>query len=556
MRDVKTSAIGILFLSFVTLGMAQNPGGVPYPSLSSTDMGGDDSGSFGTGVFNFHPYRMFDQPGESWSMPTLGLDEVSAFVVFSSLEPTHVFELKRSSIITLVSDSVLISYDTISYQETDWHPKFLTYIESSPFGDFRLHDSTYLAFGSAESSLTGFQGGVAEVILYPYLLDTDQRNRVESYLSLKYGISLPDSSNYVRSDGDSIWIADEHLEYRHHMTGIGRDDEGGLYQKQSHNLYGGIDLTLGLESIEAYNDQNAAGIADYSYLLWADNDSLAAFVVLDPDTPDVKLMKRIWEANVIGGDIRTKTIQVRMDTTGIAGFDPFLDLMLIRQGDTETPLNLAACDFFIMSDDGNGYYSCTVTFDSDQSGSDLFGFYQQPPSTSRCTVEDIICTDRGISVEVLIQGDSDQLLHAELLESGQTIRSGFGRSGERIVFRDLRLGTYELMVVPDLGVSSRQTLYLDEAYCLKARSFDTSGMLTPNPVSSDQPFLFKYESNDVQDLIVSIYTRTGQLVGRQRLLCQENCQYSGQIDTSGIYFVKVEGSSGFLEVYTLVVVEE
>ena len=83
MRDVKTSAIGILFLSFVTLGMAQNPGGVPYPSLSSTDMGGDDSGSFGTGVFNFHPYRMFDQPGESWSMPTLGLDEVSAFVVFS-----------------------------------------------------------------------------------------------------------------------------------------------------------------------------------------------------------------------------------------------------------------------------------------------------------------------------------------------------------------------------------------------------------------------------------------------------------------------------------------
>ncbi len=54
-----------------------------------------------------------------------------------------------------------------------------------------------------------YGGGIAEMFLYNRDLSTIERNRVESYLALKYGITLDQSTatNYVYSNGSIVWNA-------------------------------------------------------------------------------------------------------------------------------------------------------------------------------------------------------------------------------------------------------------------------------------------------------------------------------------------------------------
>ena len=77
-------------------------------------------------------------------------------------------------------------------------------------------------------SLTGRS---AEVAIYNRQLDLAEREKVASYLAIKYGITLP--HNYVDPAGTVIWDQAINSGYGFNITGIGRDDCNGLHQKQS-----------------------------------------------------------------------------------------------------------------------------------------------------------------------------------------------------------------------------------------------------------------------------------------------------------------------------------
>ncbi|WP_281238407.1 Ig-like domain-containing protein [Flavobacterium praedii] len=78
-----------------------------------------------------------------------------------------------------------------------------------------------------------FNGEVAEIITYPYTLTEIDRKKVESYLAIKYGITLDASvTNYVSSSGTSIW---SNTSYWHDVFGIGKDSKSALNQTQSNS---------------------------------------------------------------------------------------------------------------------------------------------------------------------------------------------------------------------------------------------------------------------------------------------------------------------------------
>lgn len=56
-----------------------------------------------------------------------------------------------------------------------------------------------------------------EIILYNTGLSADERNRVESYLAIKYGMTL-DSGNYTNSTGTVIWNVTTQSGYNRNMT--------------------------------------------------------------------------------------------------------------------------------------------------------------------------------------------------------------------------------------------------------------------------------------------------------------------------------------------------
>ncbi|ASV31702.1 LamG-like jellyroll fold domain-containing protein [Maribacter cobaltidurans] len=95
-----------------------------------------------------------------------------------------------------------------------------------------------------------YQGLVAEIIVYQEKLSDADVQKVSSYLALKYGVALDQTTatDYLASDGTVFWDASENTEYKNNIFGIGRDDASGLNQKVSKSVNSGSILTMALDA--------------------------------------------------------------------------------------------------------------------------------------------------------------------------------------------------------------------------------------------------------------------------------------------------------------------
>lgn len=90
---------------------------------------------------------------------------------------------------------------------------------------------------STENIINGSE--LAETILYNASLSSTNVSKIESYLAIKYGITLNNSGggtagDYTSSAGTTVWDASVGSAYHNAVIGIARDDNSGLLQKQSH----------------------------------------------------------------------------------------------------------------------------------------------------------------------------------------------------------------------------------------------------------------------------------------------------------------------------------
>src|SRR5690606_24030803 len=100
-----------------------------------------------------------------------------------------------------------------------------------------------------------FQGDIAEVIYFGAALTEVQQDQVESYLAVKYGITLGGATptDYVDSVGTVFWAGTANATYHNDVAGIGRDDASALNQKQSRSVNDDTLVTMGLGTIVADN---------------------------------------------------------------------------------------------------------------------------------------------------------------------------------------------------------------------------------------------------------------------------------------------------------------
>ncbi|OQP58250.1 hypothetical protein A3860_07985 [Niastella vici] len=163
--------------------------------------------------------------------------------------------------------------------------------------------------GGSEAS----SSAIAEVITYnTYLSDADV-NKVESYLAVKYGITLSQSNtftvpagptSYTAGNGTVIWNGAANTGYGKCITGIGRDDASALIQKQSRSVH---DSSL----VYLYND-NTGGVfpamnvnnptvfaAGNSFLLFGDN-GLSRDLTTCIYNGKITRMQRTWKVQKTG----------------------------------------------------------------------------------------------------------------------------------------------------------------------------------------------------------------------------------------------------------------
>lgn len=147
------------------------------------------------------------------------------------------------------------------------------------YGDFSNSGSNKM-FGIGEiPNLHFFNGSIAEVIVYEKDVSVSERLRMESYVAIKYGITLGSPTtpiNYTSSlstgsnpASQTIWTGN--AAFQNNIIGIGRDNISNLIQKQSHQADDSVRVYLGnLQTTNALNTSTFT--LDRSFVVMGSNN--------------------------------------------------------------------------------------------------------------------------------------------------------------------------------------------------------------------------------------------------------------------------------------------
>ncbi len=150
-----------------------------------------------------------------------------------------------------------------------------------------------------------FNGPVAEVILYNRKLSATERLQVNSYMAIQYGITIDQTvaSDYLASDGTTtMWKASDNSGFSNNIAGIGRDEIGSLYQKQSRSINTAasgnlIAIAVGNELAVSNADNTDTITNNKSFLVWGDNNGAVTYTTNITGNNVTVRMPRIWKVD-------------------------------------------------------------------------------------------------------------------------------------------------------------------------------------------------------------------------------------------------------------------
>uniref|UniRef100_A0AAU6WQC7 DUF8202 domain-containing protein n=1 Tax=Chryseobacterium endophyticum TaxID=1854762 RepID=A0AAU6WQC7_9FLAO len=169
-----------------------------------------------------------------------------------------------------------------------------------------------------------------ELIFYPKKVTAKDLIKIHSYLSIKYGISL-EKGIYYSSEGTELWDPKKHKEYRYRPTGLGRDNDNELNQKQSCNQED-LFLTIGFNTITRTNSENPTIIDNNHFVMWSDDNKK---MELKGDK-EMNVLERSWEINFLGKNIPKTNYSVRIKKEAVnPRSQPLSYWMLLKKNNGE-----------------------------------------------------------------------------------------------------------------------------------------------------------------------------------------------------------------------------
>lgn len=160
-------------------------------------------------------------------------------------------------------------------------------------------------------STTGFPGFISEIIIYNSELSSLEKNKVASYLSLKYGTTIPIAQHQQFT----------HSDYANDIAGVIKKDSQLLDQASATSE----------NSDEIISILNCSDLDDNEYLVIGNDGESTAFMNELGLLCNVKeLMQRTWRADH-QGDVGT--VQLRFDLSGIDCDGTLVQLMIDEEGD-------------------------------------------------------------------------------------------------------------------------------------------------------------------------------------------------------------------------------
>ena len=197
-------------------------------------------------------------------------------------------------------------------------------------------------------------GSIAEIVGYSQQLSAVQIQKIESYLAVKYGITLDNTGggtagDYIDSDGTLLWDASTGSSYHHDVIGIGRDDSSVLLQKQSHSK--DDQHRLFSSTLQVTNSSNSASFTDKEFVMIGHNNDLVYATTsskLERPSGIYSKLEREWKI--------TNT-----------GFTPSWNIAIALATDAITP-GVDPADLRILIDDDGDFSSGASVYLSGESG--------------------------------------------------------------------------------------------------------------------------------------------------------------------------------------------
>lgn len=304
--------------------------------------------------------------------------------------------------------------------------------------------SSFVALGKNEQQSNSlFKGAIAELIAYDRVLTATDRTKIISSLAIKYGISLANEQNYIGSDKQVIWDAQNDNDFSHNITGIGRDDELKLYQKQSTSSNEPNFLVIGVDAIHQTDELNEGTLQDQYYMLWGDNNQTLKQSSTELIENSVPVLERKWLMNVTGNTEDDINTQVKIDAATMLNDSIASYLLMIDESGQGDFTKQHTRFLYPSSISENGIITYdNVQWDQDGSGKDVFSFriddrHELPEINEEWDLDENSSIDQ-YTVYPTLSEDGNYKIYVQLERIKDISIKVFDMSGKLISNNDLR----------------------------------------------------------------------------------------------------------------------
>jgi len=421
-----------------------------------------------------------------------------------------------------------------------------------------------------------FYGDIAECLVFDRILKKDEALKIETYLAIKYGITLIES-NYLSSSDVVLWNYEENKDYSNSIAGLGQDSIFGLSQKQGSSTEEEDLLTVWVGDFFQENNDNTYLLSEKNYLLWGHDNTALTYSDLSCEV-SYPMLERKWllQATYTNKNTFSTKVKFRMPADYIDTLRVCY-LTIDRSGNG----NFVSKDVeYIVQDSidsfGNVYFS-DVVWDKDGSGKDVFSF-------SYGAVLDLEPTASCPNISngsLLVNVCGGESLFDYFLENDSTGQQ-FSYYGDRgYNFEGLSAGFYTLRLTDDnnnviskrveiqcyspeeasingcdtlVDINDNSSVLSDKRKGIERKNIEDDALenvsdkyyqLYPNPSSGQYRIEASFPSETF--IYVRVYTTHGSLVNEFKREGSSHYVFDNYISTQGSYMIEIETFYGIKE---------
>lgn len=362
--DASANAIGspITLSSYYDNVFGINTMSSPSVANNPTHVLGTNSSSI-----NFNPYIKFndgslDQYIEKSDLKAFGNSGVSTFLVLRKDNVTsgnstneailsYASSVEDNELVVVNPSDLTVYINEPTFSNISGHPSSKNMMDSIPHiftnltgdqnnNEIRLDgDGTSLLyknmdtvpskgtliFGQEQDALGGnfspnqaYQGDLAEAIIFNQRITSNDRNAIETYLAIKYGVTL--QGNYVSTNGTILWDSTVNMTYHNNIAGIAREDEFDLDQQKSISQNGStVDVTI--------KANQSTSIPNNSYLIWGCNSGVFDSIIPTNALASYQISDKKWKVQNKDNQVGLVDVTLRIPPSQSAA--PVSELKLI-----------------------------------------------------------------------------------------------------------------------------------------------------------------------------------------------------------------------------------